>query len=61
MLNCRYSFEDTAFATHFRTVGYLVAIMSVLSAAIMPRAKFIQTMVINIVNFHLSTFTSSFR
>lgn len=42
-------YENTAFAMNFLTAGYLVAIMSVLSSAIMPRAKFIQTMVINII------------
>lgn len=33
----------------YQTLGYLVAIMSILSFAIMPRAKFFQTMVLNIV------------
>lgn len=53
MLNCHYSYEDTGYATKFLTLGYLVAIMSMISFAIMPRAKFIQSMVLNLVKFHL--------
>ena len=38
-----------AFAHKYTTLGYLVAIMSLLGFAIMPRAKFVQNMVLNIV------------
>ena len=41
-------YQWDAFAAHFSTIGYLVAIMSILSFATMPRAKFIQTMTLNI-------------
>lgn len=52
MLICHCSYEDTGFATKFLTTGYLVAIMAIISFAILPRAKFIQTMALNIVKFH---------
>ncbi|KAL8691620.1 MAG: hypothetical protein Q9218_003195 [Villophora microphyllina] len=42
-------YQDTGFADTYSTIGYLVAIMSILSFAIMPRAKFVQTMLFNIV------------
>ena len=42
-------YQSTAFADVYLTLGYLVAIMSVLSFAILPRSKFIQTMLFNII------------
>ncbi|KAI4203065.1 MAG: hypothetical protein LQ350_002113 [Teloschistes chrysophthalmus] len=42
-------FQNTGFANTYSTLGYLVAIMSILSFAIMPRAKFVQTMFFNII------------
>lgn len=39
----------TAVAHQFTTLGYLVAIVSVLGFAILPRAKFMQTMLLNII------------
>lgn len=42
-------YQSDAFAAHFSTLGYLVAIMSTLSFATMPRAKFVQTMTFNIL------------
>ena len=42
-------YQWDAFAAHFSTIGYLVAIMAILSFATMPRAKFIQTMTFNIL------------
>ena len=42
-------YESTSVANVFSTLGYLVAIMSVLSFAILPRSKFIQTMLLNIL------------
>ena len=42
-------FQSNGFANTFTTLGYFTAIMSVLSFAIMPRAKFLQTMVLNVI------------
>ena len=42
-------YQSTPFADVYSTIGYLVAIMSVLSFAILPRSKFIQTMLFNII------------
>jgi hypothetical protein len=42
--------RSTIFAEKYTTLGYLVAIMSLLGFAIMPRAKFIQSMTLNIVS-----------
>lgn len=36
-------------ATQYTTLGYLVPIMSLLGFAIMPRAKFVQNTVLNVV------------
>lgn len=42
-------YQSTSFADHYSTLGYLVAVMSILSFGIMPRAKFVQTMLFNII------------
>ena len=42
-------FQADSFASHFTTVGYLVGITSILSLVIQPRAKFLQTMLVNVV------------
>lgn len=42
-------YQSTSVADIFSTLGYLVAIMSVLSFAILPRSKYIQTMLFNII------------
>ncbi|KAF6238277.1 hypothetical protein HO173_003557 [Letharia columbiana] len=42
-------YQSTDFAQVYSTLGYLVAIMSVLSFAILPRSKYIQTMLFNII------------
>ena len=42
------AYQSTAFAQVYSTLGYLVAIVSVLSFAILPRSKYIQTMLLNI-------------
>ena len=42
-------YQSTSVARVYSTLGYLVAIMSVISFAILPRAKFIQTMLFNII------------
>jgi len=36
-------------------LGYLVAIVTVLSTPIMPRAKFIQTMILNLIGICLGS------
>ena len=43
------AYQGTSFADTFSTLGYLVAIMSLLSFAILPRSKFIQTMLLNVI------------
>lgn len=42
-------YQDDGVAQTYSTLGYLVAIVSIFGFCIMPRAKFIQTMVFNIV------------
>ena len=42
-------YQVSAFAAIYSTLGYLVAIMSVLSLCILPRSKFIQTMLLNVI------------
>lgn len=42
-------YQSTAFADTYSTLGYLVAITSILSFSVMPRAKFVQTMLFNII------------
>lgn len=40
-------YQTDAIAEIFSTLGYLVPIITVLAVPIMPRAKFIQTMILN--------------
>ncbi|KAK4547039.1 hypothetical protein LTR36_001260 [Oleoguttula mirabilis] len=47
-------FQSDAVAARFSTLGYLVAIMSILGFAVMPRGKFIQTMSLNILSTGLA-------
>ncbi|KAF2826010.1 hypothetical protein CC86DRAFT_294491 [Ophiobolus disseminans] len=42
-------YQATSVANRYSTLGYLVAIVSILGFCIMPRAKFIQTMSLNIL------------
>ncbi|KAK6434592.1 hypothetical protein LTR95_009221 [Oleoguttula sp. CCFEE 5521] len=42
-------YQAPAVAAHYSTLGYLMAIFSVLGMAIMPRGKFIQTMSLNVL------------
>ncbi|KAL8805534.1 MAG: hypothetical protein Q9182_001903 [Xanthomendoza sp. 2 TL-2023] len=42
-------YQSTGFADTYATLGYLVAIMSILSFVIIPRAKFVQMMLFNII------------
>ena len=48
-------YQSTGFAQTYSTLGYLVAIMSLLSFVIMPRAKFVQTMLFNILGICIGT------
>ena len=41
-------YESTPVARTYSTIGYLIAIISVLSFPILPRSKFLQTMILNI-------------
>lgn len=43
-------YEADAVAQFYSTLGYLVAIISILGFCIMPRAKFIQTMTMNVIS-----------
>lgn len=43
------AYQATGYADTFTTIGYLVGIMSILSVPVQPRAKFVQTMLINII------------
>lgn len=48
-------YQATAVANQFTTLGYLVAIVSVLGFAVMPRAKFMQTMLLNVITTCVAT------
>lgn len=43
-------YQSTSVAKIYSTLGYLIAIMAVLSFAILPRSKFMQTMFLNIIS-----------
>ena len=43
------AFQATSWANHYTTLGYLVGVMAVLSIVIQPRAKFVQTMLMQIL------------
>jgi hypothetical protein len=47
-------YESSAVSDHYTTLGYLVAIVSILGFCIMPRAKFIQTMTMNVLSVCVS-------
>ena len=42
-------YQSTPVAELYTTIGYLIAIMAALSFAILPRSKFIQTMLLNVI------------
>jgi hypothetical protein len=42
-------YQSPTVAAHYTTLGYLIAIMTILGFPIMPRGKFIQTMTLNIL------------
>lgn len=48
------AYQATDFAEIYTTLGYLVGIISILSFAIMPRAKFLQTWIYNVLSACLS-------
>lgn len=52
---CLSFYQADAVANTYTTLGYLVAIASILSMPIMPRAKFLQTLVYNLVVVCLSS------
>ncbi|KAI7193921.1 hypothetical protein KC363_g2440 [Hortaea werneckii] len=43
------AYQATSYADTFTTIGYLVGVMAVLSFPIQPRAKFLQTMLVNLL------------
>lgn len=47
-------YQSTAMQKQYGTLGYLVAIMSILGFCIMPRGKFLQTMSLNILSVCLA-------
>ncbi|KIH87754.1 hypothetical protein SPBR_04559 [Sporothrix brasiliensis 5110] len=46
-------FQSTAFADTYSTLGYLVPIVSVMTVAVMPRGKFLQTLTLNLLSVSL--------
>lgn len=50
-----FRFQATSVANLFPTLGYLLGIVSVLGFAIMPRAKFAQTMFLDVISVCLGT------
>ncbi|KAF1815275.1 hypothetical protein P152DRAFT_392191 [Eremomyces bilateralis CBS 781.70] len=51
-------YQSTAVANVYQLLGYLMAVVSLLGFAIMPRAKFIQTMMFNIISICFATAVS---
>ena len=46
---CLAAYQSDAWAKKYTTLGYLSAIMSMLSLAMQPRAKFLQSIIISII------------
>jgi hypothetical protein len=44
---CRY--QSSTVAYHFSTIGYLIPIMSILTVPVLPRARFIQNLLVTCV------------
>ncbi|KAI8952788.1 hypothetical protein F4801DRAFT_599250 [Xylaria longipes] len=42
-------FQSDAVAHEFSTLGYLVGVISVLSLSVLPRGKFVQTLILNVI------------
>lgn len=55
---CLAFYQATPVADTFTTLGYLVAIASLLSMPILPRAKFIENMILNVFTICLSAAVS---
>ncbi|KAI9744784.1 MAG: hypothetical protein M1818_001709 [Claussenomyces sp. TS43310] len=51
-------FQSDAVAETYGNLGYLVAIISVLSICIMPRAKYLQTLVLNVIGICIGSAVS---
>ena len=51
-------YQSDAVSGEYTTLGYLVAISSILGFAIMPRGKFIQTMSLNVLGICLAAATN---
>ena len=51
-------YQADSIAAHYSTLGYLVAISSILGFCIMPRGKFIQTMSLNVIAICLAAATN---
>ena len=47
LINCRY--QNSSVARHYSTIGYLIPIMSLFVVPIMPRARFLQNLVVTCV------------
>lgn len=43
-------YQSTAFSQQYSTLGYLVPVVSVMTVAVMPRGKFIQTLTLNVLS-----------
>lgn len=48
-------FQSTIISNTYTTVGYLIAVGSVLSGVLQPRAVFLQTMMVNVLVISLTT------
>ncbi|WPH01933.1 Hypothetical protein R9X50_00478700 [Acrodontium crateriforme] len=48
------AYQSTAWAETYTTIGYLVGITTVLALVIQPRAKFIETMIVNVLTACIS-------
>ncbi|GAB7357843.1 hypothetical protein MBLNU230_g0014t1 [Neophaeotheca triangularis] len=52
------AFQANAYASFFTTIGYLVAVGSILAIPAQPRAKFLQTMLYNLIFLFLASASS---
>ncbi|KAF2138664.1 uncharacterized protein K452DRAFT_233796 [Aplosporella prunicola CBS 121167] len=52
---CLSIYQNTAVADVYTTLGYLMGIVSILGFAIMPRGKFLQTMILNVISTCFAT------
>ena len=47
LMLCRY--QSSTVAYHYSTIGYLIPIMSILTVPVLPRARFIQNLLVTCV------------